>query len=359
MKTKNIILLTLLIILLIIGYFYIQSENSYSVKICKWKDDKAAAISISFDDASYVQYKYALPVLEDLGFKASFGLVGEWTKETPSYSAEPGIFEIKKMGWNEIREISKKGHEICAHGYKHERYSRRISSDSLIHQMKKIKNLIEKNIGSECYTLHYPYSQTSDTITYAAKKSGFLFARSGEEAINPSTPKNMQLLASKAIYNNEVPALKEFKNFLKEASGGWLILMYHHLFPDDSKEMGILRYHKIRNTYSLLPSTFKSQMNLIKNTNYWVAPISTVGKYIEERDNLKIESKKFFNIINIKTKINLDTSIYDERVTLKIGLPWKKASVFFEDKKYIFDVVEGYILLNILPGDNIMIKKII
>ena len=356
-KKKISIILLLLSVILFAIYFFVKFQNNYSVIVCKWKGDKTGAISVSFDDASYVQYQYAVPILEEMGFKASFGVVGVWTHENPSYSAEPGIFEINKMGWNEIRELHRKGNEICAHGYKHERYNQDANIDSLVFQMKKIKTLIEKNIGDECITLHYPYSHTSDKITNAAKKAGFLFARSGEEEINSSSPNNMQLLVSKAIYNNDTPNHEEIKSILDETKGKWLILMYHHLFPDDSKEMNILRYHKIKNTYSLLPSTFKSQMQLINNYNYWVAPISTIGKYIEERDNLNIETHRFLNKIDIKTNTSLDTSIFNEKITLKIELPWEKVEVTKDKMTHFQNIKNGNFLIDIIPGESLMIKK--
>lgn len=70
--------------------------KEYSAEVCTWKNNKPGAISISFDDGSYTQYEYAYPILEKFNFKASFSLVGVWTKDHPSFSSEPGVFEIKK-----------------------------------------------------------------------------------------------------------------------------------------------------------------------------------------------------------------------------------------------------------------------
>jgi peptidoglycan/xylan/chitin deacetylase (PgdA/CDA1 family) len=321
-----------------------------SVEVCTWRNDKLGAISISFDDASYTQYEYAYPILEKFNFKASFSLVGEWTKDKPSYSSEPGIFKIKKMGWGEIKELNSKGHEICAHGYRHIKYSKESSKDTLIYQMKKIKDLIDSKISNKCTTLHYPYSSTSDSITTSAKQAGFLFARTGAESINSAIPDNMYLLGSKAIWSEDYPTINDFKSYINEAKGKWLILMYHHLFTNDSKEIGLLKDHKIQNTYSLLPSSFEKQMQLISNSNYWVAPIATIGKYIEERNHTKIKIRKIFDQLYIETSTDLDTSIYNERITIKIKSPWGKVKIYQECEVFKYDVKDSFIQLDILPG---------
>ena len=40
--------------------------------ITQWKDNKLGAISITFDDATINQFRYALPILDSLGFKGTF-----------------------------------------------------------------------------------------------------------------------------------------------------------------------------------------------------------------------------------------------------------------------------------------------
>ena len=41
-------------------------------QITKWQDDKTAAISITYDDATINQFRKALPIMDSLGFKATF-----------------------------------------------------------------------------------------------------------------------------------------------------------------------------------------------------------------------------------------------------------------------------------------------
>ena len=330
--------------------------QKFSAQICTWKYDKPAAVSITFDDASYSQYEYAYPVLSKYHFKATFGLVGEWTKEQASYSAEPGMFEIKKMGWQQIRQLQKAGNEIASHGYRHQRYNRHLPLDTLVVQMKKNKTLIENNTGAACYTIHYPYSFATDKTATAARKAGFWFGRTGNESYNNTVPDNMLLLQSKAVLSDTIPNLPVFDKWLEQARDKWLILMYHHLFPKGSKEMHILEYHKVRNTYSLYPETFDKQMQILAKKNYWVAPVKNVGKYIMERQLTYIKTHRCMGRFLIKLQSKLD-KIYDEPLTIRVKLPWKKVKVKIGETEKIYSNTNGEILLNALPGSKIIIKK--
>ena len=43
-----------------------------ATEVTKWRDDKAAAVSITYDDASINQFRQALPIMDTLGFKGTF-----------------------------------------------------------------------------------------------------------------------------------------------------------------------------------------------------------------------------------------------------------------------------------------------
>ncbi len=335
-----------------------QNKVEYSAEITTWFHDKQAAVSITFDDADYTQYQFAYPILDKYHLKATFSLVGEWTKDKPTYSAEEGMFKIKKMGWNEILELSKKGHEIAAHGYEHKRYGKRLSTDILSLQMKKIKDLIENKIHKTVYTLHYPYSFTSDSIVKGADKAGFLFGRTqGDHNYNNPKFNNRLLLNSRAIINNTNPDTIEFKQWVNEAKGKWLILMYHRLFTKDAFEMSIMKNHNVTNTYSLYPDTFDKQMKYLASSGYWIAPVADIGRYAIERENTLLKMSICKKSIKIKTITNLDENTYNIPLTLKVKLPWKKVKVSGSNNDGIFEVINNAILIDFLPGKTIKIRK--
>ena len=168
----------------------------------------------------------------------------------------------------------------------------------------------------------------------------------------------MNYLVSKTILNNETPDTNQLKQWINEAQGKWLILMYHHLFPKDSKETHLLEYHKVKNKYSLYPKNFDEQIQILVHSNYMIAPIAVIGKYIVERNNTKIKFRKCYNRIEINTISELDTTIYNQPLTIKVDLPWKKVLVKGSESEGIFNITNNQLLIDALPGKTIMIIKL-
>jgi len=334
-----------------------QKVNECAVQITPWYQNKPGAVSLSFDDASYTQYTSAFPVLEKYKIKGTFSVVGEWVDEQPGYSAEPGSFEIKKMGWQQLLELFNQGHELAAHGYNHQKYDKQLPVNDLVVEMRNIKNLIESRIHSVVYTLNYPYSYASGNIPEAAREAGYLFGRTGLDTINPPTPTSMYLLATEAILSIETPDSVMFRQWIDLAKGNWLILMYHHLFPVDSKEMEIIRSHNVANYYSVPPGAFEKQIKALIDAGYWIAPISEIGKYIAERNNTEIRTIAFKKKIYIYTVTNLDKNIYDRPLTLEVDIPWKRVKIEGSLNDGIFEIQSNKLYISVLPENQLTLSK--
>jgi peptidoglycan/xylan/chitin deacetylase (PgdA/CDA1 family) len=347
----------LLLTLTILCFNTSYGQELGDVRITTWYHNKPAAVSISFDDGGYTQYTAAYPILEKYSLKATFGVVGEWVKEEPSLSAEPDHFEIRKMGWRQLLELFGHGHELAAHGYRHERYDKFSPVDSLTVQMSQIKSLIESRIHQPVLTIHYPYSYASGNIPEAARKSGFLFGRTGLDTVNPATPQDMYLLATHTILNSLEPDSVMFGKWLDNAEGNWLILMYHNLFSEDSREMSLIRFHKVEYSYSLPPELFEIQVKGTISRNYWIAPVSTVGKYIMERVSTKIQTIKGNGMIIIVASTNLDTHLFDQPLTLEAEVPWKKVKVAGSLQDGIFNTTNKKLLIDINPECVVILSK--
>ncbi|NPA42770.1 MAG: polysaccharide deacetylase family protein [Chlorobi bacterium] len=340
--------------------WWIFSQGKFDARITPFKDGKPGAVSISFDDGTWTQFAYAFPLLEKYGMKATFSVVGEWVKEEPSYSAEPGMFQIKKMGWAQVRVLARHGHEIAAHGYRHRKYPPRARTDSLAARMRKIKKLIENRIGKPVITLHYPYSFTSDSIRKAARKAGFLLARTGTYKglwFNDYQNFDPWHLKSVAFLNDTLPSPDSLKSLLKSARGKWIILMYHHFFPPGSKEEGILTYHGVTHTYSVHPSTFARHLELLTASPYWIAPEAETGKYMYERLHTRIRTRRFFGRYMIRLRTDLDLSRYDYPLTLEIRVPWKYVRIKGSLKDGTYSV-EGPLLISVRPGGKVIVRRI-
>ncbi len=326
-------------------------------KITKWLDNKPGAISITFDDGDYNQFQYGFPILKKYELNADFGIVGNWTAEKPQITAEKGCFGIKRMGWEQIRILHNAGNEISSHGYFHEKIDVEKSEKQIIAELRKNKNLIQKNIEDSIYTIHYPYSFTRDKIIDCTKKSGFLFGRLGDgNKINDVT--NLLRINSKVILNDQNPTSKEFESWIKNAKNNWLVLMYHHIFPKDSKAVHLFNYYKVTNRYSLTPKQFDNQIRLLRNSGYWIATTSQVGKYITERENaqLHFDLGKTAHILEIKSKLN--PKIYNQPLTIEFTTGWKIVKITNSENDGIYNPRNGKIVFPVKFNKKIIIEKV-
>ena len=82
-----------------------QIQNPGDVSIKKWKDDKTAAFSFTFDDCLHSQYSHVFPLFRQYGFKGTFYvIVGSLKDSDPVW-----LYGT----WPEFVEMSDSGHEIA------------------------------------------------------------------------------------------------------------------------------------------------------------------------------------------------------------------------------------------------------
>jgi len=335
-----------------------QKKKAFNEKfeIAKWYENAPGAVSITFDDGSYTQYKYGFPILKKYNLTADFGIVGSWTTQKPGYFAEKGVFAIKRLGWDELREISEAGNEISSHGFFHEKIDPNKSDSEIISMLKRNKELLEDNLNIKVQTLHYPYSFSNKRIQDLVKQSGFLFARSYDD-VTMNTD-NFLSLTSKSILNNHTPDQSEFLNWIKSNENQWLILMYHHIFPQDSKEEKLFDYHNVTNRYSLYPKTFDKQMRLLRNSEYWIAPTSVVGKYIHLRNNAELSIIQDRDSYIVEVTSNLDPEIYDIPITVIFYTNWQIVNILNSCNDGIYNPRNGSLSINLKINKKVIVKKL-
>ncbi len=326
-------------------------------KITKWAENKSGAISVTFDDGDFNQFKYAFPILTKYKLHADFGIVGSWTAEKPQITTEKGGFGIKRMGWEEIRTLHNAGNEISSHGYFHEKIDVRKPEEKIIHELRRNKKLIQKNIKDSIFTIHYPYSFTRDKIIECTKKSGFLFGRLGD-GNKKNTDRNLFRINSKVILNENNPTPNQFFNWIKNAKNNWLVLMYHHIFPKDSKPVHLFEYYKVTNRYSVTPKEFDNQMRLLRNSDYWIATTSEVGKYITEREKSKLNFTLGENSHIVEIKSNLNTKIYNQPLTIEFDTNWKIIKITNSKNDGIYNSRNGKIFFPAELNKKIIIEKV-
>lgn len=337
---------------------YTPEVKQNSFKISDWYMNKPGAITISFDDGSYGQYDYGYRTLRKYKLKGDFGIVGEWTAAEPISTSEKDVFSMKRLGWEQLREMARAGNEISSHGYLHEAIDETKPIAEIVEGLKQNRELIRDNIGVAPNTIHYPYSYCRDRIVEAAKQAGFLFGRVGDGGVLNNSATSMYNLNSKVIVNNQDPSPETFSNWIAEAEGKWLIMMYHHIFPENSREMELYRYHNVYNQYAVTPNNFDKQIRILRNSGYWIATTSEVGKYLTERESAKLAYNLTHDSYVLTLESDLDENVYDQALTIEFETNWEIVKISHSEEDGIYNVRKGSLTFPAKLNRKIIIERI-
>ncbi len=183
-------------------FIYLR-DSGYTPVFCKELPDFTEGtgdlpekpIVLTFDDGSYNNFYYVLPLLEKYGFKAVFAPVGEWTEaaaaeESPSpvysYMDEENIRSCALSGLVEIADHTYSLHSIGERDgvlrradESPEDYRRMLWSD-----LDRSRRIIEQACGELPVTLAYPYGFCSDESEQLARELGYKVTLGCEEKTN-------------------------------------------------------------------------------------------------------------------------------------------------------------------------------
>jgi len=202
-------------------------DNGYSPTL--FENTKALLqpkpVIITFDDGELNNYQYALPVLQQFGWKAYFFII---------------IKRIGKngyMGWNEIRELHKAGMIIGSHGLTHEILTNLLDSQ-MEEELKASKRNLEVNLGIPIDTISIPRGFCNDKVIETAYKLGYktIFISERPSGLKSgclsriAVKSNWSLKRFDMALNGQTPfmdkaggtTIKILKTILRESGYNWL-----------------------------------------------------------------------------------------------------------------------------------------
>ncbi len=111
--------------------------------------------TITFDDGQESLFENAIPILEKLNIKACFYITTDYVLKGNTYrDREPMLV----MTWDQIVEISKKGHEIGSHSHTHIRFTT-IDECGMRNELRISKEMLEDRLQHEIKHFAYPHGQ--------------------------------------------------------------------------------------------------------------------------------------------------------------------------------------------------------
>ncbi len=124
----------------------------------------AKPVVITIDDGRDNQYAYAVPVLESLGFTATYFVF------TNAIDRE-GYFTTEQL-----RALAGAGNEFCSHSRYHP-YLTKSGDEDLVAEVAGSKKSLEEKLGTDVRCFGYPFGLSDERVQQAVRDAGYSFAR--------------------------------------------------------------------------------------------------------------------------------------------------------------------------------------
>lgn len=273
-------------------------KKDVRIRIAKYKDDKTCAISYTFDDGLTEHYTLVYPYFEKLKFKGTFWINGRNISEN-----EISIQDSTRMTWEQIKEMSDKGHEISNHGWAH-RNHQKYSLDVIEEDIYKNDSAIYKHTGIMPRTFCYPNNKrTPDSFALASKNR--VGTRTFQHAIGGrSTTESLDNWVADLIQNRK-----------------WGVGMTHGL---------TYKYDAFTDV-----EIFWDHLDKVKKQEdkIWIGTFAEVAAYNQARQNIKLDITHKRNEIAIIPNLQLDENIFFGMLTMRVDKKGMKKITVKQDNK--------------------------
>ena len=255
--------------------------------VTTWRDNKAGAVSLTFDDGWPDHLTVAVPAMDARGFKGTLFLY-------TSYASSD---------WGPWVAAANSGHELGSHTVTHPNLAQMDLADAEW-EIEESKRVIESQLGGKrCVSLAYPYGDSNASVRALVESAGYINARNVFWDLN-SPPYNFYNLNA---YHSAL-TLDQMKTYtaMAEQQGEWMVTLFHCL---DGR-------------CDWTESEFIVYLDYLKGRNVWVAPEGSVVKYIKERAAAILsEVSNTGSEIVVSLTDTFDNAIYDEPLTIRSVVP--------------------------------------
>lgn len=313
-----------------------MSDSGTSVRLGKWYQNRSAAISLRFDDASTTHVTTVIPLLDQYDIKGTF-------------MVNPGRYDyvMYKEFWE--KDVPGTGHRLGNHTWNH------LGANNL--------EEAEFEIGSVSKLIWSLYPNETKLNVFASgggeKWGGELWRKA--DSVYKEIVGRYHLID---LYDGSHPSVGANKadseylcQKLDEAikSGKYQAYVFHRIGSLYSSLKSIAQKIILGYDYSFATDEFEKFLKCLvkKRTNIWVAPIVDILKYETERENASLRIKELpdRNAV-IYLELKTDDTLYDHPLTIVISInSITSVRQAFDDKVVEIDWLQNgeYTLLDVHP----------
>jgi peptidoglycan/xylan/chitin deacetylase (PgdA/CDA1 family) len=324
--------------------FFIIFSNSFAqengdTRIAYWKDDKAAAFSLNFDDSMPSHVENAVPLLKQRGLTGTFFV-------NPGKSRHQDNEEF----WQNLLD---EGQEMAPHTMNHNGVS---SYEEAVYEIGESAKYVWDVYGVPHFSEMHAYA-SGGGVTWSGLTreqrleidNSFLMINRYHWDVNSDPPH---------WHSDRLPRSKG-----GNTSASALISLF-----DDAVSQGIweaILFHGVGGGWiSIDLDEFITLVDYLetKKNSVWIGPWINVYKYDMERFSAQVEVlKSTSNIIKLRLNsdvaasgfITHDVNLYNEPLTLITQVPWTNVTVTQGSSSNTYTAINGEEMYDVLPNVGI------
>lgn len=131
-------------------------------------------IIITFDDAYELLLNYAIPAMEEFGFKGVIYVPTNYIGKFNDWDVQFGKLKFKHLNNNQLVEIHKLGYEIGSHAKSH-RLLTQMNTKDLKSELFESKSTLEDIIQNSIYSISYPFGKFNQKTIQTSKDAGYKY----------------------------------------------------------------------------------------------------------------------------------------------------------------------------------------
>ena len=313
----------------------VPAQNSAPiVSVTRWPQDRAAAISLSFDDGINTHLDVVGPMLKKHHLNATFFV-----------TTGMGPWEKRKSEWKELAE---QGNELANHTVHHpcmlpqitphsQDYTPGMMEAEIREAAQEISKVVPKQRG---LTFAYPcgnmsFGKPADEVQNAAlylryvSEHAFGARAVGQGAANPEELNVLAINDLGATAGKDFPALLDLAQPALR-SHNWGVYCFHGVGGD---------------WLSITPEALESLTDYLeRHPEIWTASFGDVLRYTQERKatSMRITQSDAYSV-NVSMTWPMDKKIFDLPLTLRVEVrqAWKQATAIVDGKQLPVRISDG------------------
>lgn len=224
-------------------------------------------VVLTFDDAVRSQITNVAPLLQQLGFKATFFISQRWMQDKANF-----------LTWQDVADLNRRGFEIGNHTWTHDSFDSPEKGATLGKELEMVEDALARVGVPKPISFAWPGDNFGPEAYEQLKKHGYKLARRGMQpevpygAIQVGPPldvtKNDPLLIPSTGDSYPGWTLQHFKDVVETAKNGKIAVIQFHGVPDPT--------HPWVNTP---PELFRQYMFYLKRHGYRVIAMRDLIPY--------------------------------------------------------------------------------